>query len=300
MNMANRTEEQEATSVMFGFLDEITPARRWVLVWPREHGAWGILLVSLFTGSAVGISSGSRMLPLLWLTIGVLSAFCLRTPMENSMPRSPFRPRTHAEWRWVSLAGGVYTVIGSVAGVMLWLDRALQLVWMPAAAAIGLFGLQVLLKRLDRSLRLPAEIAGAFGLALAAAAGYIVCAGHGGELAAGVWMANALFVANQILYVQFRMQETRGGAHASPQKLKQMFLASEVAMLLAIVGGTLRGILPVLTLAAFLPVLVRGSAWTLRGGPTPLRIHRLGKSELAQAIAFGLIFIAVSRVHWSL
>lgn len=33
----------------------VSSVRRWVLVWPREHGAWGILLVSLITGSAVGL-----------------------------------------------------------------------------------------------------------------------------------------------------------------------------------------------------------------------------------------------------
>lgn len=296
MNTANHAPEREAASDLFGFGSGISPARRWVLVWPREHGAWGILLVSLFTGAAVGFSSAANLLPLFWLTVAVISVFCLRTPVENSMPKSPFRPRTPAERKWVSRAAAGYAVIGAVAGVMLWFDGALELIWLPAVGAVALFGMQVMIKRLDRALRLPAEIAGAFGLALAAAAGYMICAGKGGGLAVGVWVVNGLFVANQILYVQFRMQEGRGGVDDSSRIRKWIFLASEVVMVLAIVGGSMLGMLPALTLVAFLPVIVRGSVWLFRRGPTPLRIHRLGKSELAHAIAFGVIFIVVLRV----
>ena len=42
--------------------------RRRALVVPREHGAWGMLLVPLATGAAVGLLAGGRVAPVLLLT----------------------------------------------------------------------------------------------------------------------------------------------------------------------------------------------------------------------------------------
>lgn len=68
-------------------------------------GRWGILLVCLITGASIGFSSTTDLSTLLWLTVAVVAAFCLRTPIENSLPASPLRARVSAEWRWVVVAG---------------------------------------------------------------------------------------------------------------------------------------------------------------------------------------------------
>lgn len=274
----------------------VSPVRRSVLVWPREHGAWGILLVSLVTGAAAGLSSVDNLLPLLWLTIAAISAFCLRTPVENSMTRSPFRPRTQAEWRWVIMAAFLYILIGAFAGVMLLLDGTLQIIWMPALAAFALFGLQAVIKRFGRPWRLPAEILAAFGMTLAAAAGCIVAAGKPENLAIGIWLLNGLFAANQILYVQFRIREAHDVQRPAALRRKRIFLLSELVMALALIAAAQARLLPTLALVAFLPLFARGALWSLRTHPSPLRIHRLGKSELAHAIVFGILLIAAARM----
>ena len=46
--------------------------RRRALIVPREHGAWGMLLIPLLTGGAVGHFEGGRVLPVLLLTLAVL------------------------------------------------------------------------------------------------------------------------------------------------------------------------------------------------------------------------------------
>ena len=274
----------------------IVSVRRGVLVWPREHGAWGILLVSLITGAAIGLSSAANLIPLLWLILAAIAAFCLRTPIENSMPGAPFRPRTQAEWQWVSMAATAYILIGGFAGIMLWIDGAVKLIWMPALAAFGLFALQAVLKRLGRAWRMPSAILAAFGMTLTATIGYIVAAGKAGDLAIGVWLLNGLFAANQILYVQFRISETRDARNSASIRRKRIFLASEAVTTTAIMAGSLTGALPNLALISFVPLLVRGGIWSFRTVPEPLRIHRLGKTELAHAIVFGLLLIAVSRI----
>ena len=71
--------------------------RRRSLVFPREHGAWGILLVPLVTGASAGLLAGGRAGPLAPLSIAVLALFWLRTPVESWMGTAPVRVRTGSE-----------------------------------------------------------------------------------------------------------------------------------------------------------------------------------------------------------
>jgi hypothetical protein len=271
--------------------------RRRALVWPREHGAWGILLVSLITGAATGFSSISNLPPLLWLTLAATAAFSLRTPVENSLPASPLRPRTSAEWRWVNAAIGVYALTCAIAVAMLWREGALALVWIPGVVAAGLFALQIAVKRAGRAGRVLGEITGAFGLTVAALAGWAVAAGRFDREALSLWLLNGLFATNQILYVQLRIHETRDSAQPLLSGGKLLFLAGEVLTVIVLVAAWRGGLMPGLTLFAFLPILARGAVWSVRSAARPLKIHRLGKTELAHAIIFGLLLIAAFRLH---
>src|SRR5271169_834752 len=86
------TENSEAVSAA-------QRARRRALIVPREHGAWGLLLVPLFTGVAAGFASAHRAWPLLVFTIATLSLFWLRTPLENLMGTGSLTAQTAGE-RW--------------------------------------------------------------------------------------------------------------------------------------------------------------------------------------------------------
>lgn len=281
------------------FWSEITPMRRRALVRPREHGAWGILFVSLITGAATGFSSITNLSRLLWLTLAVTAAFLLGTPVENSLPGSPFRARSSAEWRWVTAAIVAYTLSCAFAVGMLWRDGALGLVWIPGVVAAGLFALQAVVKRAGRVGRVLGEITGAFGLTVVALAGWAVAAGRLGPEAFMLWLMNGLFATNQVLYVQLRIHETRDSTQPLLSRGKLRFLAGEVLTAMVLVAAWRASLIPGLTLLAFLPILVRGGVWSVRSGAQPLKIHRLGKTELANAILFGLLLIASFRLHVS-
>ena len=70
----------------------VQQTRRRALVIPREHGAWGLLLVPLFTGVVAGFASEHRIWPLLLLTVAALSLFWLRTPVKASLVPALWRP----------------------------------------------------------------------------------------------------------------------------------------------------------------------------------------------------------------
>src|SRR5208282_4450184 len=81
-------------------------ASRWALIVPREHGAWGLLLVPLFTGVVAGAASAQHIWPLLLFTIAALSLFWLRTPVESLMGAGSMTAHTSKE-RWTALIASI-------------------------------------------------------------------------------------------------------------------------------------------------------------------------------------------------
>ena len=70
---------------------------------PREHGAWGMLLVPLVTGAAAGNPRGERIIWILLFAAVALGLFCLRTPVEAGLEISPLRPQNDAERRLIHI-----------------------------------------------------------------------------------------------------------------------------------------------------------------------------------------------------
>jgi hypothetical protein len=91
-------------------------ARRRALIVPREHGAWGLLLVPLFTGVAAGFAAAHRAWPLLVFIVATLSLFWLRTPLESLVGTGVVTAHTSGE-RWTALIASV--CLGAVS-VSMW------------------------------------------------------------------------------------------------------------------------------------------------------------------------------------
>jgi len=152
--------------------------RRRALIVPREHGAWGMLLVPLVTGAAVGLMADGRVAPVLLLTTAVLALFWLRTPVESWLGTSAVRVQTKHE---LQLVQSVALPVAALAAVSLcalfWRgkNRELISVGMIAGAA---FLVQLVLKQFGRSTRMVAELIGALALTSTAPAAYCVATGR--------------------------------------------------------------------------------------------------------------------------
>src|SRR3954454_4174297 len=121
--------------------------RRRSLIVPREHGAWGILLVPLLTGAFVGLRAGGSSAGLAPLGILALSLFWLRTPVESWIGATPLRARTPDELRLVRNAVCILATISVVAAAWLfWGWRNLDVLGIGGASATS-FLLQFGLKR---------------------------------------------------------------------------------------------------------------------------------------------------------
>jgi len=260
------------------------------LVWPREHGAWGMLLVPLTTGAVLGRPAGEKIVLVLLLAVAALGLFCLRTPLEAWLGISPCRAQNPRERRAILHSIYIYTSVslGALA-VLLWRIRLYGLLLVGGAAAAA-FLAQALLKSRGRQTRMTAQLVGSVGLTATAAAAYYVASARLDTAALVIWAANWVFAANQILYVQARIHSTRAAAFDERLAQGRWFILGETVMGVLLALAWREGWLPSPALFAFAPVLWRGLAW-LFSSPTRLQIRRLGISELIHAAIFAALLI---------
>lgn len=135
------------------------------LIVPREHGAWGLLLVPLFAGVAAGAFSANRLWPVLIFVVAALSLFWLRTPIESLLGTTPVRVSTRQEW-WTALIAAISLAVVAAACLALLLGRSQNpdLLAVGAIAALA-FLVQAALRKFVPRMRMTAQLAGAIGLA---------------------------------------------------------------------------------------------------------------------------------------
>jgi hypothetical protein len=265
------------------------------LIIPREHGAWGILLIPLFTGASAGLLVGGDSKSLVALTLVALALFWLRTPVEGWAGTAPVRARTPGEFQLVRVAALLLVVI-AISGLtwLLWNGQNRALIWIGCADAVA-FLIQLLVRRMWKIARTAAQMIGAAGLTSTAPAAYYVATGHLNATAWSLWAANLLFAVNQIQYVQLRIQAARVSSRGEKLPVGRGFLAQQLLLITLIAVACSMGVFRWYEAAAFLPVLIRGFVW-FADHPRPLAIHSLGKSELAYACLFGVLLVLGMRI----
>lgn len=232
--------------------------RRLALILPREHGAWGLLLVPMVTGAGVAFRENVHILPAVLLLLSALVLFWLRTPVESLLGTSAMRAQTRDERRTVAI---VIAALGAVAalalGALLWAWQN-PLLWLIGAAAGVAFADQALLKRLGRRTRMLSEIVGTIGLTASGPAAYYVITGKFGVTAWVIWMANLLFAGDQIHYVQLRIHTARVEGFRTKLTRGWTFAAGQLVMTVVLTFACLLGLMPAIASIAFSPLLFRG------------------------------------------
>jgi len=143
---------------------------------PREHGAWGILLIPFTT--AVG-AAGVWNLPVALLLVSVLCFYIART----SWLKRNYR------WTAILLAGSLATAVPLVAVWRLW--------WLPAFGAVAaVLAIQPTSQSLWRQLLAVA------GLTLTAPAAWYVATG---TLDYRLWLLNVLYFVGGVFYVRMHL-----------------------------------------------------------------------------------------------
>jgi hypothetical protein len=249
-----------------------------------------MLLVPLVTGAAAGNPRGERIVWILMFAAVALGLFLLRTPLEAGLGFSAIRPQNDAERKLIHYSLYTYASATALAlAVLMQWAHAYKLLLLGTTAATALL-LQAVLKKAGREGRLNSQLMGAVALSSTAAGAYYLAAGRFGRTALIVWLANWLFAADQIHFVQLRIHSGRPMTVGEKFHQGRIFLLHQAASLLLLGLIWRAGWLPGFILLAFVPLFVRGLAWFL-APPRPLQVHRLGVSELLYAVAFGMFFV---------
>lgn len=265
--------------------------RRRALILPREHGAWGLLLVPMISGVGVAFRLASHIFPLILLLTAALALFWLRTPLESLIGTSAMRAQTLEESQTlrsfiVLLAG----IAGLALAALLWAGRNADL-WPLGAGVAAAFVGQAILKKLGRRTRMLSEMVGTIGLTASAPAAYYVITGEFNATAWMLWLANILFAGDQIHYVQLRIHTAKIQGFRAKLAHGWAFAAGQALMTAIITLACLARLMPPIASLAFAPLLFRGWFYFVQE-PTQLIVRRLGWSELKHATAFCVLLIA--------
>ena len=261
------------------------------LILPREHGAWGLLLVPMVTGAGVAFRESYYVVPVLLLLLAALALFWLRTPVESLLGTSAKRAQTKDERRAVAIViAGLAVAAGLGLGSLLWAGRNPAL-WLTGAAAVAAFAGQVFLKKLGRRTRMLSGMVGTIGLTASGPAAYYVITGKFGATAWIIWIANLIFAGDQIHYVQLRIHTARIEGFRAKLKRGWTFAAGQLVMTVTLTIACLLGLIPAITSIAFSPLLFRGWFYFVQK-PAPLVVRKLGWDELSHAIVFCVLFIS--------
>lgn len=269
---------------------DVQPSRTRALVIPREHGAWGILLVPLVTASCVGFLRGNGALQFLQFLSAALALFWLRTPLEVLLGSSTMHAHTAEEKKTVWQATFILSFIAALPLYFLFRNgQNLGLLFIGAIAGTA-FATQACVKLFGRKARMAAQMIGAIGLTSTAAGAYYVVTGKIDSVALALWAANWLFACNQIHYVQLRLHSSKVDGARNRFSRGWAFLVMQIIMIGAVASLSLASYLPAVAVVAFTPIVARGAVWVFQK-PAALDVQWLGLTELLHAITFGVLLI---------
>ena len=294
-NSCTKGTEEAGMNATIQTVSSVQQARRRAMVLPREHGAWGLLLVPLFTGVVAGFAPEHRIWSLLLFTLASLSLFFLRTPVESLLGMGTISASSRDERRTAMTAAASF---GFLAGAclfgLMWKGRYSLLLALAAVCACA-FVVQALLRKLGRGTRMISQLVGAIGLTCTAPGAYYIGTGRLDWFAVVLWIANWIFAGNQIHFVQLRIHAARAATFTEKFQRGRWFLLAQPVLLTVLVFASLWHIVPPLAIIAFIPAVVRGSRWFFKG-PEPFNVKSLGWSEMKHGVVFGLL-LAMTFVY---
>lgn len=249
--------------------------------WPREHGAWAMLIVPLASGIALGGPRPRHLVLVLALLLGYLALAALRERLRRAPAAGSGTPRAPREFelqrrltRWAALYG---TGAAACGGLLLYATPALGPLAL-VGGAVAMLQLALVRRGLDRSL--PGGVLAIAALALGAPAACVVARGRLDAAAWWSWCWSSCFFTGSLLFVRSLL---RGRADA---RLATWSCAYHLA--LTAVASVLGQ--PLVALAFGLATARTVVLWRRR-----LRPAVIGAVEAGGALTFALLVVLALR-----
>ncbi|MCC7491975.1 MAG: YwiC-like family protein [Fimbriimonadaceae bacterium] len=253
---------------------------------PREHGAWGMLLLPALAGLLLGGGGAAGWLGLLL----VLAAYLLRAPLEAIA-----RGRHDAVvWTWLTIYLAVAVL--STAG----LAALGRVAWWPVPLVLGpVLALTLWFASRRAGREVLNELVGAIALPAAGLVTYAAAAGRLEAAAIHLGAACALYNAVTVPYIRTWVMARRAFKNEAwlpvLRRVRWAAAAALVGAVVLVVGLWAGGVWPRLLAMAFVPGWWRIASGLPRAGQVDLPIQTLGWLEMAHASLFTVV-VAVALV----
>ncbi len=239
---------------------------------PREHGAWGILLIPLATAAGAARAFDLKILLLL---AGVLCFYVARTSWLKK----------HWQWTWILLAGSAICTLPLLVIWHRW--------WL---ALFGAIAAPLAFRKTERGVAM--QLLAVAGLTLTAPAAWYTATGRLGPEAGLLWLLNLLYFAGGVFYVKMHVaaavQRKPLGQWRDRLKIGSATLVYYAALTAALSVLAVERSIPWLVLLAYAPVIARAVVGVNRLSAT-LRIRRLGWTEVAYSVWFAAALIGTLK-----
>jgi hypothetical protein len=234
---------------------------------PREHGAWGILLIPFATAAGI---SGVFDVRVALLLASVLSFYLARTSyLKGSV-----------KWTTILLAVSVTCVVPLLFVWKLW--------WL---AAFGAAAAPLAFRKTERSVTMQLLAVG--GLTLTAPAAWYTATGHLDAQALLLWLLNVLYFAGGVFYVKMHVAAAvrRGD---SKIRLGAPVLVYYTGLSLVLPALAWSGVISFWASLAYAPAVTRAFVGVTRLSPV-LQIKQLGWTEVAYSLVYAALLIVTMR-----
>lgn len=256
---------------------------RSAVLWPREHGAWGLLIAPLAFGTIVGArAAGGHWFAWAAMVTTVSALFLVRTPLEALLGYGTVRASGDREVAAARTRTFLWGALAAASAVCTALTVRMEVFAACALLGAVAYATQWLLPKPQ------AQLAVAIGLAAGAPATYVALTGRLDQRALVLGVLAAVLSANQVVFVQLEINALKSGSRAARLRFGSPFLVFQVLTMLALAAAWQRDILTQVAVLAFVPLLLRGF-WHFIRPQQRVSLRRLGFTEIAYTTVSVLI-----------
>lgn len=268
-----------------------------LIIVPREHGAWAMLIVPYIAGAIIAEGpTGTEVAGL----VGVMLLFFSRAPLAFLLKSRTVDGCFGSDslYRWMNFA--IFAAAGTLVFLYLIIASGLWHLVAVAAAGMGLFLVHewFVWRRRERSVN--GELVGVALLTLTAplAVNLSACASRW-RLAATLWVLNAMFFGASVFYVKMRLRTS--ARRRKPGSMREKLMAARRSIVYMVMISVVLGLLvasdsmPKQAVVAFIPMLCY-QAWGVISGAPAMTLKAEGVAQTVLSAVFALMLIAAYEV----
>lgn len=250
-----------------------------VAAFPRQHGAWSVLLASLALGAvAAGETGIEYVLFFVSAVFGFMGRYAIA--LYNQLPGSDERKTSALMLSLVYMGMAAFTSAILITVYKLWLLIPLILIM------LSFLGVSIVFQQRRKERTVSGEITGLTGLSLVSLLAAYSVRGSVEPGMIGIWLLSLLFFVGSVFHVRFVAARCATDSRAN---LFYHLIALALAVFLAVAGY-----IPSLATVAMIPVTVKVVLAVKRNKGVRQPLRRIGYIELSHTVLFVVLcFVSV-------